>query len=146
MSPVTVHARPSMKTKRRAKRALKQMTKRNRGRSLDVLFGEIRLKMRGWLQYYGIGRMKSFIQRLDEWLRSRIRQYIWKSWKKIKTRFKKLRKLGMSEAQAFTCANTRKGYWRTAHSKTLCYTLTNEKLEHLGLINLSKRLQYIPSA
>ncbi|WP_255304693.1 group II intron maturase-specific domain-containing protein [Sporolactobacillus terrae] len=122
------------------------MTKRNRGRSLDVLFGEIRLKMRGWLQYYGIGRMKSFIQRLDEWLRSRIRQYIWKSWKKIKTRFKKLRKLGMSEAQAFTCANTRKGYWRTAHSKTLCYTLTNEKLEHLGLINLSKRLQYIPSA
>lgn len=140
------YARPSMKTKRRVKRALKQMTKRNRGRSLDVLFGEIRLKMRGWLQYYGIGHMKSFIQRLDEWLRSRIRQYIWKSWKKIKTRFKKLRKLGMSEAQAFTCANTRKGYWRTAHSKTLCYTLTNEKLEHLGLINLSKRLQYIQSA
>ncbi|WP_010632961.1 group II intron reverse transcriptase/maturase [Sporolactobacillus vineae] len=140
------YARPSMKTKKRVKMTLKQMTKRNRGRSLDVLLGEIRSKMRGWLQYYGMGQLKSFIQRLDEWLRSRIRQYIWKSWKKIRTRFRKLRKLGMPEAQAFTFANTRKGYWRTAHSKTLCYTLTNEKLEHLGLVNLSKTLQHIQSA
>jgi group II intron reverse transcriptase/maturase len=140
------YARPSTQTKKRVKMALKQITKRNRGRSLDVLLGEIRLKMRGWLQYYGIGQMKAFIQHLDEWLRSRIRQYIWKSWKKIKTRIKKLRKLGLSETQAHIVANTRKGYWRTAHSKTLCYTLTNEKLERLGLINLSKTLQQIQSA
>ena len=99
--------------------------------------------MRGWLQYYSIGQMRSFIQRLDQWLRSRIRQYIWKQWKKFKTKVTNLQKLGLSKTDAYTFASTRKGYWRTAHGKTLCYTLTNKKLESLGLINLSQTLQLI---
>jgi len=33
-------------------------------------------------------------------------------------------------------------YWRTAHSKTLSYSL-NRKLEQLGLMNMSKTLQSI---
>ncbi|BDZ32024.1 hypothetical protein MH1LPH_24900 [Lactiplantibacillus brownii] len=108
---------------------------------------EIRQKMQGWLQYYGIGKLKTFIQQLDTWLRSRIRQLIWKRWKKVKTRIRQLMKMGMTVEQAKTNANTnantRKGYWRTAHSKTMKYTYTNEKLERLGLINLSKTLQLI---
>jgi len=140
------YVRPSRQAKMRVKQSLKILTKRNRGKSLDVLFKEIRQKMVGWLNYYGIGKMKTFIQRIDEWLRSRIRQYIWKSWKKIKTRFKNLMKLGMTRNQARTFANTHKGYWRTAHSKTLLYTLTNEKLESLGLLNMSKKLQSIQDA
>ena len=140
------YVRPCQQAKMRVKQSLKKITKRNRGRSLDELFKEINQKMIGWLNYYGIGKMKIFIKSLDEWLRSRIRQYIWKSWKKIKTRVKNLIKLGMTRAQARTFANTRKGYWRTAHSKTLLYTLTNEKLESLGLINMSKKFQSIQNA
>ena len=102
--------------------------------------------MVGWLNYYGIGEMKSFIRGLDKWLRSRIRQYIWKSWKRIKTRVKNLVKLGIARNKARIFANTRKGYWRIAHSKTLLYTLTNKKLESLGLINMSKKLQSIQNA
>ncbi|WP_125763950.1 group II intron reverse transcriptase/maturase [Companilactobacillus hulinensis] len=140
------YVRPCQQAKRRVKQSLKKITKRNRGRGLDELFKEINQKMVGWLNYYGIGKMKVFIKSLDEWLHSRIRQYIWKSWKKIKTRFKNLTKLGMTRTQARIFANTRKGYWRTAHSKTLLYTLTNEKLESLGLINMSKKLQSIQNA
>ncbi|WP_275472423.1 group II intron maturase-specific domain-containing protein, partial [Agrilactobacillus composti] len=119
------------------------ITKRNRGVSLGTIFSDIKRKMRGWLQYYGIGRMKSFLKALDAWLRTRIRQYIWKSWKKIKTKFKNLRKLGESVSEARIFSNTRKGYWYTAHTGVLKYTLTNEKLERLGLLNLSKAFQYI---
>lgn len=107
---------------------------------------EIRQKMRGWLQYYSVGKLTTFVQRLDEWLRSRIRQYVWKQWKKFKTKTTNLKRLGLSAKDAYVAASTRKGYWRTAHSKTLLYTLTNEKLEHLGLINLTKTLQSIQSA
>jgi len=140
------YVRPSRQAKLRVKQSLKLLTKRNRGRSLDVLFKEIRQKMVGWLNYYGIGKMETFIQSMDKWLRSRIRQYIWKSWKKPKTRLKNLMKLGMTRNQARTFSNTRKGYWRTAHSKTLLYTLTNKKLESLGLLNISKKLQSIQNA
>lgn len=137
------YARPSQKAKRRVRRALKQLTKRNRGRKLDVIFKEIRQKMRGWLQYYSIGKMRYFIQQTDQWLRSRIRQYIWKMWKQPAARAKALMKLGMTHNQAWKFAETRKGYWRTAHSKTLTCTITNKRLERRGLINLSKTLQSI---
>ncbi|WP_125772646.1 group II intron reverse transcriptase/maturase, partial [Companilactobacillus furfuricola] len=78
----------SNQSKKRLIHSLKTITKRNRGRSLDIIFLEIQRKMNGWLNYYGIAGIKTFVQRLDEWLRSRIRQYIWKSWKQPKTRYK----------------------------------------------------------
>jgi hypothetical protein len=90
--------------------------------------------------------MAKFISSLDKWLRLRIRQYIWMQWKKSKTRVNNLKRLGLSASDAYKAANTRKGYWRTAHSKKLLYTLTNEKPEHLWLINLSRTLQHIQNA
>lgn len=140
------YLRPHKVAKKRVIQSLRRITKRNRSISWRQLMKEINQKMRGWLQYFGIGQMKTFILRLDQWLRSRIRQLIWKRWKKIKTRFRQLMKLGMTKEQARTNANTRKGYWRTAHSKTMKYTYTNEKLERLGLMNLSKTLQQIQTA
>lgn len=140
------YPRPHNMAKKRIKQALKLITKRNRSISWAQLTKEINQKMRGWLQYYSIGKMSTFIQRLDKWLRSRIRQLIWKRWKKTKTKIKQLVRFGMNKQQARIFANTRKGYWRTAHSKTLLYTITNKKLERLGLMNLSKTLQQIQNA
>ena len=140
------YPRPAKQVQQRVKQKLKRITKRNRGISLKRMFQELNRKMRGWIQYYSVGKMTNFLQQLDKWLRSRIRQYIWKSWKKIKTRVTNLKRLGLSQNDAYKSANTRKGYWRTAHSETLKYTLTNEKLERLGLINLSKTFQSIQSA
>ena len=137
------YARPAKQSQQRVKKALRLLTKRNRGISLTRMFEEIQRKMRGWLQYYSIGKLTDFIQRLDKWLRARIRQYIWKQWKKLKTKVTNLQKLGLSQRDAYVFASTRKGYWRTAHSKTLSYSLTNRKLEQLGLMNMSKTLQSI---
>ena len=53
--------------------------------------------------------MKSVLQSNDEWLRHRIRAIYWKQWKKVKTRFKELKKLGVEEEKAWICANMRNG-------------------------------------
>lgn len=139
------YLRPHQKSKQRVKQELKRITRRNRGVSLDKILKEIKQKMQGWVQYYSIGKMSSFLRNLDAWLRSRIRQYIWKQWKNIGTRFKALVKLGMSHKQAKTYANTRKGYWRNAHSKTLLMTITNKRLTQRGLLNMSQLYQSIQS-
>ena len=139
------YPRPHQKPKQRIKQELKRITKRSRGVSLDRILHEIKQKMQGWIQYYSIGKMKIFLQQLDKWLRSRIRQYIWKQWKNIGTRFKALVKLGMNHKQAKTYANTRKGYWRNAHSKTLLMTITNKRLTQRGLLNMSQLYQSIQS-
>src|SRR5699024_5056778 len=76
------YARPAKQSQQRVKQALRVLTRRNRGMSLTRMFEEIHRKTRGWLQYYSIGKLTDFIQRLDNRLRARIRQYIWKQWKK----------------------------------------------------------------
>lgn len=59
------YARPAKQSQQRVKKTLKLLTKRNRGVSLTRMFEEIQQKMRGWLQYYSIGKLTGFIQRLD---------------------------------------------------------------------------------
>lgn len=81
------YLRPHQVAKKRLINSLIRITKQNRSISWQQLMTEINQKMREWLQYYSVGRMKTFILRLDQWLRSRIRQLIWKRWKKIKTAF-----------------------------------------------------------
>lgn len=58
------YSKPSKQTQKRVKQELKQITKRNRGISLEQMLIEITRKMRGWIQYYSIGRMISFLKRL----------------------------------------------------------------------------------
>ena len=64
----------------------------------------------GWINYYGIAKCKGILQQLDKWIRQRLRMGIWKQWKKVKTRYKNLKKLGLNHSQAIKFANTRKGF------------------------------------
>lgn len=98
-------ARLTKKAKQRIKAKLKELTKRNRGGSLTQILDEIKTRMIGWLNYYGISSMKSFITGLDKWLRARIRQLLWKRWKRPKTRIRELQRLGFSRRKAYIYAN-----------------------------------------
>ena len=48
-----------------------------------------------------------------------------KQWKKVKTRYKNLRKLGLNQYLSLKFANTRKGYWRIADSFILNRAIPN---------------------
>ena len=56
----------------------------------------------------------------------------WKKWKRARTRYHNLRKLGASEQNAGILANTRKGYWRISSSPILNSALSIQKLEKAG--------------
>ena len=76
--------------------------------------------------------MAIFVRSTDEWLRRRIRQIYWKQWKKVRTMFAELRKLGLDDKVTWKWANTRKSYWHTANSWILSTSLTNGRLRELG--------------
>lgn len=76
--------------------------------------------------------MKQFVKETDEWLRRRIRQIYWKQWKKTRTKYAALQKLGVSKGKAWEWANTRQSYWHIANSWILATTLTNATLHKLG--------------
>ncbi len=73
-----------------------------------------------------VADMKSYLTRIDEWLRTRLRTYIWKSWKTIGNKYRNLRKLGTSHANAMRMANTRKGYRRSADSPIVKLAISKE--------------------
>ena len=62
--------------------------------------------------------MKSLLIEIDAWYRRRLRMVIWKQWKRIRTRFQNLMKLGISKFQAMMFSNTRKGYWHTPKAQS----------------------------
>ena len=88
--------------------------------------------VRGWVNYFAASTMAKFVRRTDEWLRRRIRQIYWKQWKKVRTKFAALRKLGADDRVVWEWANTRKSYWHTANSWILSTSLTNDRLRNLG--------------
>jgi RNA-directed DNA polymerase len=95
--------------------------------------------MQGWLAYFSVADMKSMIDRWNGWLRRRLRMYIWKFWKKPKTRVKNLRKLGMDDWKAYRNGNTRKGYRDVAGSGILTHTITNKRLAQAGYFDISQK-------
>lgn len=138
---IRVHAKSSKK----AKQKLKELTSRSQGRNVRVVMHNIKVYMQGWLSYYGIADMKSMIENWDGWLRRRIRMYIWKQWKKPKTRVENLKKLGIDDWKAYRNGNTRKGYWAVAGSGILKTTITNERLVQAGYFDLSQKYKSLHS-
>ena len=118
------------------KKKLRIIANRSNGKSR----GYVKLKLRqigqGWLQYFKLADMKEKLKTIDEWLRRRIRMRVWKTWKRVRTRYKYLQKLGINKYKAWQWANTRKGYWRVAGSFILTRTLTNERIAKQGYISL----------
>lgn len=129
--------RPHIKSKRSFEKKLKQITKRNRGHNIRRIIQEINEVTTGWINFFGIGFVKGYIQRINHWLKRRIRAIIWKRWKKVKTKYHSLIKLGTPPQKAWEWANTRKGHWRIANSYILHKTITNKILERIGYKDLT---------
>ncbi|SDK54208.1 group II intron maturase-specific domain-containing protein, partial [Paenibacillus typhae] len=101
---------------------------RSQGRNVRQVMEKVKIYIRGWMGYYYVADMKRILQGWSEWLRRRLRMYIWKQWKKPKTKVQNLHKLGIPEWQAHQWGNSRLGYWRIAGSPVLSRSITNEKL------------------
>ena len=134
---IRVHEKPLERFKKR----LKAITSRKSGGKIEQIMGELIRYINGWLAYYRIADMQKFIQTINEWLRRRIRQLYWKRWKKVRTRFENLIKLGVPRNKAWQWANTRKGYWCIAGSWILTTTMNNRYFETLGVPNLLRRYE-----
>ncbi len=85
-----------------------------------------------------------FLMKIDGWYRRRLRMVIRKQWKRIKTRFQNLMKLGISRFQAMMFSNTRRSYWSTVQSQILSTSISNESHQkgrlHIFLDLFSLRL------
>lgn len=116
----------------RFKSKVRELTRRNQGRAIEHVLERLRQYTIGWMHYYAIADMKTLMTASGEWIRRKIRTYVWKQWKRVRTRFAKLQELGINRGKAWEWANTRRGHWRIAGSWIMTRTLTNQRLAEMG--------------
>ena len=128
--------RPTMEAKRNLIRALKRLMKRNRPGTFKDIITEINQATRGWINYFGRGFIRGFIEITQYWLNRRLRQLILKRWKRVRTRYKMLRQYGLDHRSAMKIAQSRKKYWRLSNTHEVHRALTTKKLYKWVLIPL----------
>lgn len=118
------------------KEKIRQITCRSKPYAMEERMMQIRRLNQGWGNYFKLSDAKSVFERLDSWVRSRIRLCYWKEWKGVRTRVKYLIRLGVKPNKAYWWASTRQGYWRTVHSPILTIALNNAFLKKMGFVSL----------
>jgi RNA-directed DNA polymerase len=129
----------------RCREKLRQLTRRTRhGRLADVL-QDINQYTMGWVGYFRLVDTPSVLEMLDEWLRRRLRQLVWKRWKRGTTRWRELVALGVPPDQAgLGAAGT--SPWRMAVSPVVNMALSNAYWRQQGFRSLTERYHQLRAA
>ncbi len=129
----------------RFKRQVRRLTRRNRGVSFSKVLYDLKKFTDGWVGYFRIARTPSVYEELDEWVRRRLRCYVWKQWKKPKNRARQLLTRGIGPWLAWGVACNGHGPWKVAGSPAMTRAFTNASLESLGYSSLHARFLALTS-
>ena len=121
----------------RFKAKVRELTRRTRGVSMEVMAEELSRYLRGWIGYFGECETPSVLESLEEWLRHRLRSVIWKQWRRGTIRFRELCQRGVQRQLAATTAGSSHGPWRLSHSRALDVALPNAYFDSLGIPRLT---------
>lgn len=127
----------SVESERRFKLALKLVTRRSRGISLNQMVRELNANLRGWLQYFRFARMRGKLRKMESWLNRRIRCFRLKQCKRAIGIARFLRKLGVPGNRCWTVAGSSKGWHRLAASHSAHEGMNINWLREIGLISLT---------
>lgn len=120
------------------KRKLKTETRKTTPKSFDERIQKLNQIQRGWVNNYRMASIQIKLEKLDGWVRNRLRYCIWHHWKKPEKKRRSLIRLGIEKGMAYAWSRTRKGGWAVAQSPILNTTITLERLKKRGYVSMSK--------
>lgn len=104
-------------------------------RLLAVTFLRVNQIVKGWINYYRIGMMTTFMREFGRWLRHKIRVVIIKQWKRPRTIYRNLTYInrkyrnGFQHEDIFKIANSRLGLYKQCSMNVINYILSPKVLE-----------------
>lgn len=115
-------------------RKCKSITRKSTPYSLSERISKLRELGYGWIGYFRYAGLKNRLISLDRILTGRLRYCIWKSWKRLRTRIRNLKRLGVPLWLAIKWGLNRKGGWHIVNTPILKTTITLERLKMRGFI------------
>ena len=115
---------------------LKAVFRRGRGRSIRRVTDELNPKIRGWMNYFRHIGVKGLLHELDGWIRRHLRKILWRQWKRMWTRTKRLMQLGIAHERAIQSAQNGRGAWWNAGASHMNQALPKKRFDRLGLVSL----------
>ena len=137
---MTMEKKPRMKPARqsieRFKAKLRALFRQGRGRSVQKLIEELNPILRGWINYFRLAEVKDIFEELDGWIRRRLRNILWRQWKRVYTRVKNLMKRGLEEVRAWQSATNGRGAWWNSGASHMNEAFPRSYFDRMGLISL----------
>lgn len=131
----------------RLKSKLRGEFRRGRGRNLGRFITEnLRPLLKGWINYFQLAEVKGVFEELDGWVRRKLRNILWRQWKKSRTRARKLMQFGLDDVRAWRSATNGRGPWWNSGASHMNQAISKGFFDRLGLVNLLnelRRLQYV---
>jgi len=121
---------------RKFKQRCREITRKSRPYSLTERTEKLRELGYGWISYFRYAGLKSRLTELDGFLAGRLRYCIWKSWKRIRTRIRNLKRLGIPLGVAISWGLNRSGGWHIVNTPILKTTITEARLRSRGYLPL----------
>jgi len=136
----TVHYQPKLKVAgesvKRFKGRVRAILRRGRGRRLADVIVELRPVLIGWVSYYRKSQVRITFERLDQWLRRKLRAILWRQWKRPWTRARNLIRRGLARRRAWISATNGRGPWWNAGASHMNQAIPTGYLSRLGLVSL----------
>ena len=113
---------------------------------LSYIFTKVNQIVKGWINYFRIGSMKTFITEFGQWLRHKIRVIIIKQWKKPKRIYINLQRINrrfkcnFTDEDIYKVANSRLGLYRQCGMNVINFIISPKvlairKANRPGLVN-----------
>ena len=123
---------------RKVQVTLRRLTRRSRSERMSDRIQAVNTYLRGWIGYFALAETLSVVEQLDEWVRRRLRLCLWRQWRRIRTRYRELRGLGIPDRDARQIASSRHGPWRLS-GRALGRHLGTAFWEQRGLESVTKQ-------
>ncbi len=128
---------------KRFRKKAKLLFRRGRGMNLQRFISKyLNPFLRGWANYYRLCKVKTLAEKLDSWLRRRLRLIIWRQWKKPRTRFKRFIAFGLDYDHAMQCAYNARGPWWNSGARHMNLAFPLSYFAKLGLFSLLTLIVY----
>jgi RNA-directed DNA polymerase len=134
-----VKLRVAPKALEEMKQRVRQITRRNGGRSLEQVTSELGAYLRGWKEYFKLSDTPRVFFDLDQWIHRRLRAVQLKQWKRGRTTYRELAARGLPGWLTRKGAQHRGRWWWASALGAMHTALPGAYFERLGVPRLAAR-------